>query len=103
LDRQPSDHTLTKMSPGAFYGTSLDAYLRSKGVTQIFLCGIATSIGVEATARTAYDHGYHVALVVDAMTDRDADSHRYSVEKVFPRIGETGATDDLLALLKKRG
>jgi nicotinamidase-related amidase len=102
LDLQPSDHLVTKLNVGAFHGTSLDLFLRRKGVTQIFLCGIATSMGVEATARSGYDHGYNVALIVDAMTDRDADSHQHSVEKSFPRIGETGTTEDVLALLKKR-
>jgi nicotinamidase-related amidase len=102
LDRQPSDHLVTKLNVGAFHGTSLDLFLHRRGVTQIFLCGIATSVGVESTARNGYDHGYNVALVVDAMTDLDADSHRHSVEKVFPRIGETGTTEDVLALLKKR-
>ena len=63
------------------------------------LTGIATSIGVEATARTAYDLGYHVVLVVDAMTDRSLEAHRHSVEVIFPRIGETTTTDALLARL----
>jgi isochorismate hydrolase len=40
-----------------------------------------------------------VTLVVDAMTDRDADAHRHSVEKIFPRLGETAKTDDVLKLL----
>ena len=57
---------------------------------------------MEATARTAYDHGYNVVLVVDAMTDMHADAHQYAVERVFPRIGETTRTDDVLALLKTR-
>jgi isochorismate hydrolase len=39
-------------------------------------------------------------LVVDAMTDRDADAHRHSVEKVFPRIAETDTTDNMLKLLE---
>lgn len=56
------------------------------------MTGISTSAGVEATARSAYDLGYNVVLVVDAMTDRDADSHRHSVEKIFPRLGETDRT-----------
>jgi nicotinamidase-related amidase len=102
LDRQPSDYTVTKLQIGAFYGTALEQILRRRGVTQVFLTGIATSIGVESTARSAYDHGYNVALVVDAMTDRDADAHRHSVEKIFPRLGETATTDDVLALLKQR-
>ena len=80
--------------------TTLDADLRQRGVTQLFLTGIATSAGVESTARSAYDLGYNVVLVVDAMTDRDADAHRNSVEKIFPRLGETAKTEDVLALLK---
>jgi len=102
LDRQPSDYTVTKLAIGAFYGTALEQILRRRGVTQVFLVGVATAVGVEATARTAYDHGYNVALVVDAMTDLNADAHKHSVEVTFPRIGETAATDDVLALLKLR-
>lgn len=102
LEKQSGDHLVTKQRWGAFIGTSLDDILRRQGVTQIVLAGVATSIGVESTARSAYDAGYSVALVVDAMTDRDADAHRYSVEKIFPRLGETAATADLLALLQER-
>src|ERR1700735_3637910 len=102
LDRQPSDYTVTKLNIGAFYGTGLDQILRRRAVTQVFLTGIATAIGVEETARTAYDHGYNVGLVVDAMTDMNADAHRHSVEVTFPRIGETATSEDVLALLKQR-
>ena len=103
LEQQPSDYIVTKQRAGAFIGTSLDETLRQRGVTQVFLTGVATSLGVESTARSAYDHGYNVVLVVDAMTDRDADAHRHSVEKIFPRLGETATTDDVLKLLKESG
>jgi nicotinamidase-related amidase len=99
LEQHPDDHLISKQRVGAFIGTSLDEILRRRGVTQVFLAGIATSVGVEATARSAYDHGYNVALVVDAMTDRSADAHDHSVEKIFPRIGETDTTDNVLKLL----
>jgi nicotinamidase-related amidase len=56
---------------------------------------------VESTACSAYDLGYNIVLVMDAMTDRDADSHRHSIEKIFPRLGETAKTDDVLKLLKE--
>ncbi len=87
LEQHPSDYTVTKQRWGAFLGTSLDDYLRKRGVTQIVLAGISTSIGVESTARSAYDLGYNVALAVDAMTDRDADAHRHSVENDFSPAG----------------
>ena len=103
LEQQPGDFLVSKQRVGAFIGTALDDYLRQRGVTQIFLAGVATSAGVESTARSAYDYGYNVALVVDAMTDRNADAHRHSVEHTFPRLGETDITENVLRFLKTRG
>ncbi len=100
LEQRPDDYLVTKQRVGAFIGTSLDEYLRRRGVTQIFLTGVATSVGVESTARSAYDHGYNVVLVVDAMTDLDPEAHRHTVEKVFPRIGETETTENVLKHLR---
>jgi nicotinamidase-related amidase len=102
LEQQPSDFIVTKQRPGAFVGTPLDDYLRQEGVTQIVLAGISTSIGVESTARSAYDLGYNVAFVVDAMIYRDADNHRHCLERTFPRFGQSGKTDDVLQLLSEK-
>jgi len=99
LDRQPGDILVTKQSWGAFHGTGLDMELRRRGITQVVLGGIATSIGVESTARAAHEHGYHVTVATDAVTDMDPETHRVSIEKVFPRLGETDTTDAIIALL----
>lgn len=101
LEQHPDDLIVSKQRVGAFIGTSLDERLRQRGVTQVFMTGIATSAGVESTARSAYDYGYNVVLVVDAITDRNADVHRHCVEKVFPRIAETDTTGNVLKLLKQ--
>ncbi|MFF0183881.1 hydrolase [Streptomyces sp. NPDC005244] len=101
LAGHPEDITVTKRNWGAFYGTDLDLQLRRRGITQIVLTGIATSIGVESSARAAHEHGYHVTLATDAMTDLDAETHRNSVERIFPRLGETGTTDEILEVLAK--
>ena len=99
LGPEPADILVTKHTWGAFHGTALDMMLRRQGVTQVVLTGIATSIGVESTARSAFEHGYNVALVTDAMTDLSAEAHQNSIERIFPRLGETGTTDEVLALL----
>ena len=99
LDAQPGDIRVTKATWDAFHGTDLHEQLRDAGVTQVFVTGVATSAGVESTARAAHEHGYHVVLVSDAMTDMDAGNHAHSLEKIFPRIGETTTTAELLALL----
>ncbi|MES1157386.1 MAG: isochorismatase family protein [Alphaproteobacteria bacterium] len=102
LGAEPSDYRVTKMNVGAFYGTALELILRRRGVTQIVLTGVATSMGVEATARSAYDHGYNVVLVADAMTDMRPDAHKHSIEITFPRLGEVTTTADVLAKLEAR-
>lgn len=101
LTGHPEDIHVTKRNWGAFYGTDLDLHLRRRGITQIVLAGIATSIGVESSARAAHEHGYHVTLATDAMSDLDAETHRNSVERIFPRLGETGTTEEIVELLDK--
>lgn len=102
LARQPGDHPVTKHAWGAFTGTDLDRLLKAHGVTQVVVCGVSTSIGVETTAREAYALGYHVTLALDAMTDTSAEAHENSVTRIFPRLGESGTTADVLAHLDRR-
>ncbi|WP_172892290.1 isochorismatase family protein [Jatrophihabitans sp. GAS493] len=101
LNQQPDDHLVTKRTWGAFTNTDLNAYLRGKGVTQVVIVGVSTSAGVESTARQAHEHGYHVTLAVDAMTDMNPDAHSNSVERIFPRLGETGSTAELLEKIEQ--
>ena len=56
-------------------------------------------MGVEATARAAYDSGFHVVLVEDAMSDMNAEHHKHAIEAVFPRIGEVTTTAEVLSKL----
>jgi nicotinamidase-related amidase len=102
LGVQPSDVLVTKQAWGAFHGTPLHERLGELGVTQVVITGIATSMGVESTARSAHEHGYNVVLATDAMTDRNAGAHANSIEWVFPRLGETASTGDILAALDAR-
>jgi len=99
LNQQPDDHTVTKRTWGAFTNTDLEAYLRSLAVTHVVVAGVATSVGVESTARHAYELGFNVTLAVDAMTDRSPDAHVNSVTRIFPKLGETGTTREIIELI----
>jgi nicotinamidase-related amidase len=102
LNRQPQDHAVTKRTWGAFTNTDLQAYLKRQGVTQIVLAGVATSAGVESTARHAHELGFNVTLATDAMTDASLEAHTNSVTRIFPRLGETGTAQDIIDLLDAR-
>ena len=99
LNQQPEDHMVTKGTWGAFTNTGLDEHLKNLGVTQVVIVGIATSIGVESTARHAHEYGFNVTLAVDAMTDTNPDAHSNSIMRIFPRLGETGTTQEIINLL----
>jgi nicotinamidase-related amidase len=66
------------------------------------IAGVATSLGVESTARHAYELGFNVILAIDAMTDMNPDAHANSLTRIFPRLGETGTTQEIIDLLGKR-
>ncbi len=102
LDQQPDDILVTKRARSAFTQTGLTEHLRDLGVTQIVVTGIATSSGVESTARDAHEQGFSVILPIDATTDRALASHEHSATRVFPRIAETGTTQDVLDILARR-
>ncbi len=99
LHRQEPEILVTKRNWGAFMNTDLDQQLKFREITQVVIVGISTSIGVESTARQAYELGYNVTLCTDAMTDSNLDSHTHSVKNIFPRLAETGSTQEVLYLL----
>jgi nicotinamidase-related amidase len=90
------DFIITKHQWGAFYGTELDLQFRRRRITAMVLCGIATNIGVESTARFAYEYGYNQIFVEDAMSAISAEEHTFTVTKTFPRIGLVKKTSDIL-------
>jgi nicotinamidase-related amidase len=99
LDTQPGDLLVTKRTWSAFTHTDLEAQLKALGVTQVVVAGIATSMGVESTARQGYELGLNVTLALDAMTDVSPEAHDNSVTRIFPRLGETGSTREIVDLL----
>ncbi len=94
---QSGDLVITKRQWGAFYGTELDLQLRRRRIDTLILCGIATNIGVESTARDAYERGYRQIFARDAMTARSEEEHQMSIARIFPRIGQVRSTDEILA------
>jgi nicotinamidase-related amidase len=101
LNQQPQDHLVTKRTWGAFANTGLEAHLKTLGVTQVVIAGVSTSVGVESTAREAHACGFNVTLAIDAITDTSAEAHLNSVTRIFPKLGETGETGEMIAFLDR--
>jgi isochorismate hydrolase len=76
---------VTKHRVSAFAGTDLDLMLRANGIETLILTGIVTSGVVLSTLRHAADADYRLLVVGDCCSDRDEETHRVLLEKVFPR------------------
>ena len=92
---QPGDILITKRQWGAFHGTELDLQLRRRGIQTIVLGGVATNIGVESTARQAWEHGYAVILAEDATSGMSAEMHKFATGHIFPRISRVVQSAEL--------
>jgi len=101
LGPTPYDVVIMKRQWGAFYGTDLDLRLRRGGLDTIVLAGIATTYGVESTARFAYEYGYQQIFAEDAMADRSKEAHDSSIEFVLKRIGRVRKTAEILKALSR--
>ncbi len=101
LGPKEGDVVIMKRQWGAFYGTELEMQLRRRGITTIVLCGISTNIGVESTARFAYEYGFNQIFVEDAMASRSAEEHAFTVKTTFPRMGRVRSTSEILSALAR--
>ena len=89
------DILVTKRQWGAFHGTELDLQLRRRGIRTIVLGGVATHMGVESTARGAWEHGYNLVILKDATASLVGEAHEASMKYVFPRISRLADSGDL--------
>jgi nicotinamidase-related amidase len=100
LGRDPKDIVITKRQWGAFYGTQLDLQLRRRGIRTIVIGGIATNFGVESTARDAFEHGYALVFVEDAMAGLSSEAHSFAIKTIFPRLGRIRSTEEVLKAMR---
>ena len=98
---QENDIVITKRQWGAFYGTELDLQLRRRGIRTIVIGGIATNMGVESTARDAFERNYELIFVEDAMGSMTAEDHTFAIKRIFPRIGRIRNAATIIQALGK--
>ncbi|WP_075182018.1 hydrolase [Pantoea sp. 1.19] len=99
LNVQPTDLQVVKHQWGAFYGTDLELQLRRRGIDTIVLGGIATNIGVESTARDAWERGFNLVLAEDVCAAQDSEQHHHSLKWIFPRLARVRSSAEIIAAL----
>jgi nicotinamidase-related amidase len=67
----PGEPVIRKAHPNSFLETPLEEKLRALDVDHVVVCGMMTSMCVDATARAASDLGFETTVVHDACATRD--------------------------------
>ncbi|MFF0816767.1 cysteine hydrolase [Rhodococcus sp. NPDC003318] len=95
LDAHDDDLRVARAGLSIFNGTGLDERLRELGVETVVVTGVATTFGVESTVRSAYDLGFNVVVVSDAVTDMRAETHAHAFENVFPAVAQIATAEEV--------
>ncbi|MCA3105866.1 MAG: cysteine hydrolase family protein [bacterium] len=76
-----------KVGFNAFSDTLLDDELKSRGIREVLLAGMVTSLCIDSTGRAAYERGYSVKVLSDCTSARTTIEQSYFCSSVFPLYG----------------
>ncbi|KAL8686146.1 MAG: hypothetical protein Q9218_007313, partial [Villophora microphyllina] len=91
---QQQDTIMTKHHYSAFDQTSLLMHLRMKLVTEVYLCGCLTNVGIYATAADAVQHGMNVTVIEDCLGYRSEDKHEEAMRQMADIMGVNGVDSE---------
>lgn len=87
---QNDELIITKHRVGSFFATPLELTLKTMGVSDVFLTGVATDMVVESTAREAHDRDFAVHVIADcciAASDEDQERTLTNMKKLATILG----------------
>jgi len=61
----------------------------------VVIGGIATNMGVESTARSAWELSYDVVIAEDVTATISEDMHLFAIEKILPRLSRIVLSKDI--------
>jgi nicotinamidase-related amidase len=67
----PGERLLVKHHANSFKATPLESWLRERGVTDVVICGMMTSMCVDAATRASADLGFKTFVAADACAAPD--------------------------------
>jgi nicotinamidase-related amidase/alkylated DNA repair dioxygenase AlkB len=96
IDKE-QDILVTKSHYSAFMGTSLLMTLRTKLITELYVCGCMTNISVFSTTQDAVRHGFKIHIIDDCLGYRKMSRHEEALMQMVDHMGaQTISSLDIL-------
>jgi nicotinamidase-related amidase len=83
----------------AFGSTNIDFILRSKGIETVVLAGFLTNCCVESTMRSAYERGFEVITLTDAVAATSPEEHANAIKFDYPMFSKPMTHTEFIAAL----
>lgn len=88
-----------RIQASGFGGTGLNEILRSKGYRNVAIGGFTSDVCVYATVLSAYDMGYHVYSLKDAMVGFFTEMGVEMVRNVYPMWSSVKSNDEFMGMV----
>ncbi len=99
---QAGDTVIVKSRYSGFHATDLDSVLRSRGIRNLLMVGIASNVCVESTIRDAYFLEYWPVMVADAtMPAGSAEIQRATIYNVQTFFGWVSTAQEVATALSE--
>jgi len=92
------DLVIEKTRYSAFIGTTLEAVLRTRGITKVVTAGLTTDVCVSSTARDAFQRDFHVVTLSDCTAEQTQERHESGLSTLRANFGRVMTSNELLAL-----
>ena len=105
LEVRPGDQVVEKCRPSAFIqgASDIEERLRARDVDALLICGVATNMCCETTARDAMMRGFKVTMVADANASNSELEHQAGLLTMFRYFGDVRTSGDVIELIQNSG
>jgi ureidoacrylate peracid hydrolase len=91
-----TERVIIKHRYSAFINTDLNTVLRARDIQSVLVCGVATNVCVETTARDAYMYDYYVTMIDDCSAAYDARLHMGTLENIRRHFGLVASSHEII-------
>ncbi|MBI3586591.1 MAG: cysteine hydrolase [Ignavibacteriales bacterium] len=103
LRPESSDYLFEKRTYSAFFETGLDQFLRSLGVTRLYITGLHTNICDRHTSADAFFRGYDLVILEDGVEAFDQKAHDEGLEYLKTNYGaEIKTTEEVIKTWQRK-
>src|SRR6201988_1653895 len=92
----PSERVVIKHRYSAFINTDLNTVLKARNIQSVLVCGVATNVCVDNTARDAYRFDYYVTMIDDCSAAYEPKLHLGTLENMRRHFGLVASSNEII-------